>query len=103
MSVILQSISQLEALYGHAKAATIMNNCDNCLYLGGQDVDTARFISVKANKTPDTILNLPLEEAWLFTRGRAPRKVRKYDITTHDLYRELPEAAEAGDPWTIAG
>lgn len=94
VSIILQSVSQLEALYGHAKAATIMNNCDNCLYLGGQDVDTARFISVKANRTPDTILNLPLEEAWLFTRGRAPRKVRKFDLAAHALYPELPEAAE---------
>ncbi len=89
VSVILQSISQLEALYGHAKAATIMNNCDNCLYLGGQDVDTARFISVKANRTTDTILSLPLGEAWLFTRGQSPKKVRRFDVTAHPLYPEL--------------
>ena len=94
VSVILQSVSQLEALYGHARAATIMNNCDNCLYLGGQDVDTARFIAVKANRTTDTILSLPLGEAWLFTRGRCPKKVRRFDITAHDLYPELSEPEE---------
>lgn len=98
VSVILQSVSQLEALYGHARAATIMNNCDNCLYLGGQDVDTARFIAVKANRTPDTILSLPLGEAWLFTRGRTPQKVRRYDLTEHALYPELSEAREGPQP-----
>lgn len=94
VSVILQSVSQLEALYGHAKAATIMNNCDNCLYLGGQDVDTARFIAVKANRTVDTILSLPLNEAWLFTRGRCPKKVRRYDLSAHALYPEVTRARE---------
>ncbi len=97
VSLILQSISQLEALYGHAKAATIINNCDNCLYLGGQDVDTARFIAVKANRTADTILSLPLGEAWLFTRGRSPKKVRRYDLSAHDLCPE-PSGPEGCQP-----
>ena len=78
VSIILQSISQLESMYGHAKAMTIINNCDHCLYLGGQDVETAQYISVKANKVPNTVLNMPLEEAYLFTRGAEPQKVRKY-------------------------
>lgn len=78
VSIILQSISQLESLYGHARAMTILNNCDNCLYLGGQDVETAKYISIKANKSANTILNMPLDEAWLFTRGREPQKVRKF-------------------------
>jgi len=93
VSVIIQSVSQLNALYGAARASTIINNCDNCLYLGGQDVETARFISVKANRTADSVLNLPLGEAYLFTRGQPPKRVRKFDIETHERYRELPEAA----------
>lgn len=95
VSIIIQSISQLNALYGPEKAQTIINNCDNCLYLGGQDVETARYIGVKANRTADSILNMPLEDAYLFTRGKAPQKVRKYDIRHHKRYRELPEAAGA--------
>lgn len=35
VSVILQSLSQLEASYGHHGAMTIINNCDHLLYLGG--------------------------------------------------------------------
>lgn len=93
-SIVLQSLSQLEGLYGHNKAMTIVNNCDNCLYLGGQDVDTARYIAVKANKATDSILNMPLNEAYLFTRGSAPRKVVKYDIRQHERYKELPESME---------
>ena len=89
VSIMLQSISQLESMYGHPGAMTIINNCDNCLYLGGQDVETSRYIAVKANKTADymsvkankwvnSILEMPLDKAWLFTRGQKARLVRKY-------------------------
>lgn len=92
VSIILQSLTQLEDLYGHAKAMTIVNNCDNLLYLGGQDLETAEFIGVKIDKPTTMILNLPLDEAYLFTRGQKPQKVKKFDITTHERYCELPEA-----------
>ena len=95
VSIILQSITQLEALYGRARAATIVNNCDQCLYLGGQDVDTARLISVKANKSINTILQMPLSDAWLFIRGEKSQQVNKYRLDAHPLHHELPEA------WTL--
>lgn len=91
VSIVLQSITQLEGLYGHAKAMTIVDNCDHLLYLGGQSVETARFIGSKANKPVSTILNMPLDRAWLFERGASPREVRKYDLTRHPLYHQLPE------------
>ena len=93
VSIILQSISQLSSLYGHGECMTIINNCDNCLYLGGQDVETAQYIATKANKTADTILNMPLDRAYLFTRGQKAKIVTKYDVRTHEAYRELSEAA----------
>ena len=93
-SIILQSISQLESMYGHARALTIMNNCDHLLYLGGQDVETARYIAVKANKSVNTILDMPLDSAWLFTRGQAPRLTRKYGLESHRLYHMLPECRQ---------
>lgn len=89
VSIILQSISQLEAIYGQANASTIINNCDNCLYLGGQDVETARYVSFRANRTVDTVLGLPLHEAYLFTRGQAPRNVHVYDLREHPKYAQL--------------
>ena len=90
-SIILQSISQLEAVYDKATAYTIINNCDTMLYLGGQDVETAQLIGTKVNKTANTILNLPLGEAYLFVRGSEPAKVRKFELKEHPLYKLLPE------------
>lgn len=92
VSIILQSITQLNALYGQDNATTIINNCDNCLYLGGQDITTARFMAEKANKTPFTILNMPLGDAYLFTRGSMPKKVKRFDLRCHPNYPLLPEA-----------
>jgi len=65
---------------------TIINNCDHCLYLGGQDVETARYMSIKANKPINRLLSMPLENAWLFTRGTAPRMVERYDLESHERY-----------------
>ena len=98
VSIILQSITQLRALYGEAGAATIINNCDNCLYLGGQDVETARLMGVKADLPVCEVLNMPLSRAFLFTRGQAPRQVEKYDLREHPRYGRLPEAQDVSEP-----
>lgn len=95
VSIILQSISQLESVYTHGDSMTIINNCDNCLYLGGQDVETARYIAAKANRTADSILNMPLGSAYLFTRGQKPRIVKKYDVRLHGAYAEMEQAKES--------
>ena len=92
VSIILQSISQLESIYTPSESATIINNCDNCLYLGGQDVQTANYMAAKANKTADTILAMPLDRAYLFTRGQKPREARKFDLRSHQAYHELQGA-----------
>lgn len=93
-SIIIQSISQLEDIYGKEKSMTIINNCDTCLYLGGQDVDTAKYIAVKADKSASTILSMPLHQAWLFLRGENPKLTAKYRLESHPRYRclagELP-------------
>lgn len=88
VSLILQSLTQLYSMYDENRAMTIINNCDTCLYLGGQDVKTATYMGVKANKTPDTILNMPVGDAWLFVRGQKPQQVEKFDVTQHESYRD---------------
>ena len=79
VSIILQSVTQLDSLYGTACAKTIINNCDQMLYLGGQDVDTARLISEKSNRPLHSILSMPLDKAYLFIRGREPLLTEKYE------------------------
>lgn len=80
VSIILQSVTQLDSLYGAARAKTIINNCDQMLYLGGQDVDTASLISERSNKPLHTILSMPLDKAYLFIRGREPIYTEKYEV-----------------------
>ena len=86
VSIILQSLSQLETIYGHHKAVTILNNCDHLLYLGGHDLETARYISHRANKSIHSILTMPLTDAWLFTRGGEGQRVEKYCVNHHPMY-----------------
>lgn len=84
VSIILQSVSQLDSLYGEARAKTILNNCDQMLYLGGQDLDTARLISERSNRPIYSILSMPLSKAYLFIRGREPLLTEKYTLPEED-------------------
>ena len=88
VSIIIQSISQLDGLYGTNSSRTIINNCDNLLYLGGQDVETAQYMSFKLNKPSSSILNLELNKAYLFTRGEKPKEVKKLKLND-GTYKEL--------------
>ena len=81
-SLIIQSVAQLETLYG-AAAATIMENCDTTLYLGGNDPRTTRYIGDRANRPPHTILTMPAKEALLFQRGQEGQKVQRYRLEDH--------------------
>lgn len=89
VSLIVQSLSQLEGLYGESKAQTIVNNCDTCLYLGGTDVRTADYFAGKLNVQRSTVLNLPLDRMYLFVRGSEPRRIRKYDLDSDSAYKTL--------------
>ena len=91
VSCMIQSIAQLEALY-HEKAATILDNFDTVLYLGGNNPGTARYIAERANKMPWDVLSMDPEDALLIQRGRLPRKVKRYKLEDH------PEIANYDSP-----
>ena len=90
VSLIIQSINQLYSLYGENKGKTIINNCDNCLYLGGQDIDTANFISVKANKTKDSILHMPWMMYGCLPGGRNPGRSESTSWRSTPFTRSSP-------------
>ena len=89
VSLVIQSLSQLEDLYGHAKAQTIINNCDHCLYLGGTDSQTAEYFARKFNCLVSTVLNLPLDILFIFERGSEPVKAKKYELNSDTAYLSL--------------
>lgn len=93
VSLILQSMTQLESMYGNATATTIINNCDHLLYLGSQDQRTAEFIGCRAYKTPEAILCMSREKAYLLTNGEKAQlvdKVRPY--STIEAVTKVSEA-----------
>lgn len=92
-TVIIQSLSQLSSMYGAEKAFTILNNCDHLLYLGGTDVQTCRYISIKANVNIHKILDMPLDSAWLFERGSPARQVKKFVLESHFRYPKISAPA----------
>lgn len=77
VSLIIQSLSQLESMYSYAVSRTILNNCDHILYLGNQDIETADYIAARASKTPEAILSMPRSKAYLITTGEKARLVDK--------------------------
>ncbi|WP_282209099.1 VirD4-like conjugal transfer protein, CD1115 family [Parvibacter caecicola] len=97
VSIVLQSITQLSAMYGQDRARTIINNCAHILYLGGHDLDTVNYIASLANCLPDRILKLPVGSAFLYTEGQGGQQVRRYPLDQHPLYPQLPEVKKAAE------
>ena len=92
VSIILQSLTQLDKMYGEAAAKTILNGCDTILYLGGHDLATANYIGTQVNETNHRILTMTRDQAWLIQSGQKPKVVRRYDLTSHPRYVILPKS-----------
>ena len=93
VNLIIQSISQLNSLYNESMALTIINNCDNLLFLGGQDLSTAEYIAYRAERTPETILKMPRNKAYLLRSGEKGKMVDKI-APYSTLKEEKDEAAQ---------
>ncbi len=70
VSIILQSMTQLESMYDVAASATIINNCDHILFLGSNDLRTAEFVGTHLDKTSTTALRLEVTKAILISHGQ---------------------------------
>lgn len=112
VSIILQNLSQLKALF-EKQWESIVGNCDTLLYLGGNEQSTHEYISKLLGKAtidtntygrsrgrsgsyttnyqlagrelmqPDEVRALDNRYALLFIRGERPLKDLKYDILKH--------------------
>ena len=120
-SIILQSQSQLKAIY-RDNADTIVGNCDTMLFLGGKEKSTLKEISEILGKetidsfntsenrgkeishglnyqklgkelmTQDEIATMDGGMCILQVRGIRPFFSKKYDITKHPNYKYLSDA-----------
>ena len=112
VSIILQNLAQLKALF-EKQWESIVGNCDEFLYLGGNEQSTHKYVSELLGKatidldthgkssgrngnystnyqiggrellTPDEVRMLDNQYAILLIRGEKPIKDKKYDILKH--------------------
>ena len=88
-TIVLQSETQLEGMYGEADAKTIINNNDTLIYLGGNDFKTAGDIAVRLNCPVGDILYMPLEQICIFRRGAKPIVAKKYPTLQDKMFIKL--------------
>lgn len=79
VSMICQSLSQLNENYGENNAQTIMNACDTLLYLGGKSADTNQKIAEMIGK--QTVANVTVNDS----RGNSPTYTHNYGLVERDL------------------
>ena len=126
VSIILQNLAQLKALY-EKEWESIAGNCDEFLYLGGNEQSTHEYVSkllgketIDTNtygqskgrngnystnyqatgrelKTSDEMRMLDNQYALLFIRGERPVMDLKYDLTKHPNFHLTPEGG--GKPY----
>ena len=112
MSIILQNLAQLKALF-EKQWESIVGNCDSFVYLGGNEQATHKYVSELLGKetidtntygrssgrngnystnwqiagrelmTPDEVRMLDNQYALLFIRGERPVKDLKYELLKH--------------------
>lgn len=129
VSIILQNIAQLKALF-EKQWESIIGNCDEFLYLGGNEQSTHKYISELLGKatidtntygkstgrsgnystnyqisgrelyTPDEVRMLDNRCAMLLIRGERPIQDEKYDILKHP---NVKLTADGGAPLYLHG
>ena len=120
VSIILQNISQLKALF-EKQWESILGNCDEFLYLGGNEQSTHKYVSELLGKatidtntygrsrgrngsystnyqlagrelmTPNEVQQMDNRKALLFIRGERPVMDEKYDIRKQPYVALTPD------------
>ena len=123
VSIILQNLAQLKALF-EKQWESIVGNCDEFLYLGGNEQSTHKYVSELLGKetidtntygkssgrsgnystnyqisgrellTPDEVRMLDNQYALLFVRGEKPIMDFKFDILKHTRVSETTDGKE---------
>lgn len=94
VTLLIQSESQLESMYGSNEATTIINNCDTYLYMGGMDLKTGRSISERVNLPLEEVLYMPIGQEYIFRRGQKPLVTQRYDILRNESYKKITREYE---------
>ena len=93
-SILLQSESQLIEAYGEYGAKTILNNIDSYCFLGCNDYETARIVSLKANIPVDEVLWQNIGKVIVFRRGMCPIITERYNTYQDEMYIKMLEISK---------
>lgn len=77
LTLCIQSFTQLESIYTHEQAQTIISNCDHIVYLGSNDIRSAEFIGTRAKKPPESILAMDRTKEYVLEGGKPAVLVNK--------------------------
>ena len=91
VTLLLQSESQLEKMYGYQDAVTIINNCDTYVYIGGMDLQTCLNISRRLNVPLEDVMYMPIGKEVIFRRGQKPIRTERYNIAENLIYKTIDE------------
>ena len=94
VTLLIQSESQLQGMYGRENATTIINNCDTYLYMGGMDLVTGRNISERMNIPLDEVLYMPIGQLFILRRGQRPIITTRYNVEENETYQRITRRYE---------
>lgn len=77
--LFIQAESQLTENFGY-DGKTIIGNCDNYVYMGGNDIDTAKAIAERCDVPLKKILYMPVDTSWIFRRGQSPVNGENFNL-----------------------
>ncbi len=86
--LMIQAESQLDAAY-QDEGNTIIGNCDTYVYLGGNDLETAKSVAERCNMPYRKILNMPVGTNWIFRRGQEPVNSVNMDLGKFKMLKVL--------------
>ncbi len=73
--IAIQSLSQLEEIYGRHKAKTLRNNCDTQIYYRPNDLETAEYIEKRLGRKSDYATSRHLREGTETSQGKSEQGV----------------------------
>ena len=97
VSMLIQSLSQLESVYDHNTALTLIDNCDNILFLASNNRMTCEYIAYRAGVLPDDVFSMPRNKVYLLRSGEKARlvdKIMPYSTLDTDEYTEQKNGPE---------
>ena len=92
--LLLQSESQLEKMYNRWGSIEILDNCDSYVFMGGNNYETARSVSLKLNAPIEEVLYLPTNKEIIFRRGSRPIITNRYNIMQDEWYQKITQEYE---------